>query len=107
MYSILFDIHPESDIRTIMRKRNPLTIQRRQDIGSKEDRWLFGKTSWSIVEKKLIHRAYIFGQTSIHQILHMNATEKGMEMELFIFHLCSQHEEVQFKRSTEQYQIHF
>jgi len=76
-------IHSQSNKNLL--KHKPLTIRRRRELEAKEERRLFGKASRSSVEKQLIHRAYIVGQTSIDQILRMNAIEENSRHEAISF----------------------
>ena len=56
----------------------PVSIRKRRELEALEERRLFGKDR-SEVEKQLIHRAYIIGQTKLEKILRMNAAESKGE----------------------------
>ena len=56
--------------------RKPLTARRRKELEALEEKRLFGKSTRSMQEDEMIHRAYLVGHSRLEQVLKMNAIKE-------------------------------
>lgn len=58
------------------KQRKPLTARRRKELEALEERRLFGKSTRSMQEHEMIHRAYLVGHLRLEQVLKMNSIKE-------------------------------